>query len=364
MKVNINKEQLQKALGKLQGVVEKRTFYPILSHFLLNAEGEVLSLEATDLQVSLKEQLEALVIERGSICLPARKLYEILRALPIGTLELSQTPNFWTSISIGNVCMSLPGLDPRDFPRFTSDGEPFFLVDSSLLKKMMKKVAFCSSNQESSMNLHGILFETEGDKLRMVATDGHRLALCEQEVEVLKEASVVLPKKGLQEIRRVFQEEERLSVKIQQSAVEFQGRSSCLSIRALEGRFPEYRYVLPKGFENHLVIQREIFLQVLKRGEVFAAEGVQGVKFSFEEGRMHVKAGGPETGEFSESLEVRYEGRPLSVTFNPRYLIEALNAMEGELVRFELRDAESAGLLKEEGSENYLYVVMPMKSIE
>lgn len=364
MKVNVSKDQLQRALSKLQGFVEKKTFYPILSHFLLNAQGNLLSLEATDLQVSLKEELEAMVIEGGSICLPARKLYEVLRALPIGTLELTETSNFWTSISIGSVSMSLPGLDPRDFPRFTSDGEPFFKAGSSLLKKMMKKVAFCSSNQESSMNLHGVLFETEGNRLRMVATDGHRLALCEQDVEVLKEASVVIPKKGLQELRRVFQEEERLLVKIQQSAIEFQGRSSCLSIRVLEGKFPEYRYVLPKGFENHLVIQRELFLQVLKRGEVFSTEGVQGIRISFEEGKMHVRAGGPETGEFSESLEVHYKGRPLSVTFNPRYLIEALNVMEGELVRFELRDPESAGLLKEEGSENYLYVVMPMKTIE
>lgn len=364
MKVNVSKEQLQKALSKLQGVVEKRTFYPILSHFLLNAQGNILSLEATDLQVSLREELEATVIQGGSICLPARRLYEVLRALPIGTLELVQAPNFWTSISIGSVSMSLPGLDPRDFPRLTSDGEPFFNADSGLLKKMMKKVAFCSSNQESSMNLHGVLFETEGDKLRMVATDGHRLALCEQKVEVIKETSVVVPKKGLQELRRVFQEEERLSVRLQESAIQFQGRSSCLSIRVLEGKFPEYRYVLPKGFENHLVIQREVFLQVLRRGEVFSAEGVQGVRISFEDGKMSVKAGGPETGEFNERLEVRYEGVPLSVTFNPRYLIEALNAMEGELVRFELRDPESAGLLKEEGSENYLYVVMPMKTIE
>ena len=366
MRVTLLKEELQKSLSRLQGVVEKRTIYPILSHVLISAGEDGIFIEATDLQISLKERVKGEIQQEGKVCLPARKFYEIVREMPHGELALSQEENFWVSLSSGRISLRMPGLDPADFPAFSSPGMDFFSINSGLLRKMIRKVAFCASSQESSMNLHGVLFEAEGDRLRLVATDGHRLALCERPVEVVwNEGSVVLPRKGMIEIRKVFHQEEVLKVYQAENLVQFTGGNSVLSVRILEGKFPEYRYVLPKGLENRTLLDRSLLLAALRRADVFASERGEGVRMDLSpEGVLELKAGGGDAGEFSEAVSVDYQGQPMSIMFNARYLIEALNVMDGERISLELRDSESAGLLKEEGSDEYLYLIMPMRMLE
>jgi len=364
MKIKIGKENLQKTLAKLQGIVEKRTIYPILSHVLIQAKDEIF-LEATDLEISLREKVSGKVEEEGEICVEARKVYEIVKEMPKEDLYFETEDNFWVRISSGNISFRLAGLDPKDFPRFSEVKEEAFTVNGSLLRKMIKRVSFCTSSQQSSMNLHGVLFEVEKGFLRLVATDGHRLALYQSEIEgVLKPAQWVLPKKGVMEIRRVFSEEGKVNIKSKENLLHFEGEKSLLSVRLLEGGFPEYKYVLPSGLENKAIIDREVFLRALRRASIFSGEKGEGVKMSFSpDGRFELQVEGP-SGEYKEGLNIQYEGFPLQIMFNAPYLIEALNVMEEERVRFELRDSESAALLREEKNDAYLYVVMPMRMLE
>jgi DNA polymerase-3 subunit beta len=364
MKIKIEKENFQKTLSKFQGIVEKRTIYPILSHVLIQARDEIF-LEATDLEIGLREKVPGKIEEEGEACVEARKLYEIVREMPKEELYFETEDNFWVRISSGNISFRLAGLDPKDFPRFSEVKEEAFVIDGSVLTKMIKRVSFCASSQQSSMNLHGVLFEVEKGFLRLVATDGHRLALYQSEVEgAIKSAQWVLPKKGVMEIRKVFDKESRLSVKSKENLLHFEGEKGLLSVRLLEGGFPEYKYVLPSGLENKAIIDRATFLRALRRASVFSGEKGEGVKMSFSpDGKFELQVEGP-SGEYREDLTIQYEGFPLRIMFNAHYLIEALNVMEEDRIRFELRDQESAALLREEKNDAYLYVVMPMRMLE
>lgn len=365
MEIVFTKDNLQRPLLAVQGIVEKKGIYPLLSHFLISADPTGVFLEATDLEIGLKLQVNAQVKEEGQICLPARKLYEIVREMPEGAIVLRTEEGHWARLSGSRISLRIPGLDPRDFPSFSQPLNVVLELSADLLKGMVRKVAFCASSQESSMNLHGIYMEIKDGKLRLVATDGHRLALCQKEVDGEEDQSAILPRKGMAELRKVFQEEEKIQVAMGENLVHFIGGRATLSVRVLEGKFPEYRYVVPRGLENRVLVDRRELLSALRRADVFASERAEGVKISLlPEGQMELRAGRGDTGEFTEVLPVAYEGARLDVVFNPKYLIEALTVMEGERIAFELRDSESAALLKEEGKEDYLYVIMPMRMVE
>lgn len=364
MEISFQKDTLQKSLMRVQGIVEKRGIYPLLSHVLIAADPEGTFIEATDLEISLKQRVEGEVREGGRLCLPARKFYDVIREMPSGEILLRGEDNFWASIAGERITVRVPGLDPRDFPTFAPVEEEILTVSSDTLKKMIRKVSFCAATQESSMNLHGILMEVKGGQLNLVATDGHRLALCQEEVEGASQQSAILPRKGLLEFRKVFQDDEPIRVTMGEKVVQFSGSRSTLSVRVLEGKFPEYRYVVPKGLENRAIVDREAFLSALRRADIFARERGEGVRIALGDGTMELRAGGGDSGEFAEVLPVTYEGSPLKAMFNPRYLVEALNVMAEEKVVFELRDPESAALLREEGRGDYLYVIMPMRMVE
>lgn len=366
MEIVVEKLEFQRAVSKVQGVAEKKSTYPILSHLLIHAGQDRAFIKATDLQVEIQEYFEAQVSETGRICIPAKKLYDIIREFPIQDVYIKQRENFWTEITCDRISISLPGLDPKDFPTFPEGGKECFLSNANLLKDMSEKVIFATSPQESSLNLHGILFEVffKGDDpfLRMVATDGHRLAIVEEKIaRAREEEQFIVPRRGLSELRRLFNGEETIEVKTAENSLKFMSPNGILSVRLLEGQFPDYKHVLPRELEKKALVNRKELLSALRRAEILASERGEGVKFYLSKNTMELNAGGGDIGNFSEKLDIRYDGDDIKIVFNGKYLIDALNVIDTELIRFELRDPESAGLIKPEADESYIYLVMPMK---
>lgn len=366
MKVILDRDEFQRVLARMQGVVEKRSTYPILSHILLTTKENEISIEATDLQLGIRETMKAQIGEGGRMCLPARKLYDIVRELPPEQVQIESGDNFWARLRCGSVSLELPGVDPSDFPALPEGGKAAISLPNTQLKDMLEKVIFATSSQESPLNLHGVLFEFL-DKgglryLRMVATDGHRLALIDSEVKGTgSNEQLILPKRGLGEVRRVLTEDGEVEIYLGENVVKFVDGKRLVSIRLLEGQFPDYKHVLPKDLENRVIVDRREFLASLKRADILASEKGEGVKFKIESDKMELKAGGADVGQIVEEVAVQYRGDAISIIFNSRYLIDALTVMESDQVIFELRDEESAGLLRPEGDKDYLYLVMPMK---
>lgn len=366
MKVILDRDELQKVLARMQGVIEKRSTYPILSHVLFATNGDEISVEATDLQIGIRETMKAKISEGGRMCLPARKLYDIVRELPPQEVQLSSSDNFWANLKCGSVSLELPGLDPSDFPVLPEGGKVVVSFPAAQLRDMLEKVIFATSSQESPLNLHGVLFEFV-DKdglscLRMIATDGHRLALIDSEVKGTGfNEQLILPKRGLSEVKKVLTEDAVVEIYVGENVVKFMDGKRSISIRLLEGQFPDYKHVLPKDLEKVVIVDRKQFLASLKRADILASEKGEGVKFKIESGKMELKAGGGDVGQIVEEVPVQYNAEPISIIFNSKYLIDALIVMESDQVIFELRDQESAGLLRPEGDDDYLYLVMPMK---
>ena len=367
MKIIVKKESFQQVLSNIQGIVEKKSTFPVLSHVLLKAEEEF-SLQATDLEISFSRKLEdAKIIEEGSLCIPAKKLYDLVRELPAQKeIRIEGKENFWSNISLEGISLDLPGIDPEDFPKL-EDGEEgeSFSFPFPKIRSMIEKTIFAASLQESRFNLNGIFMETVekgGERyLRFVATDGHRLSLVDRKMEKggISEG-VIIPRRGLIELRKMASEGD-IRVHLKENKIAFSGENFSLLIRLLEGEFPDYKHVIPSMNDKRLTVNRRELVSALRRAHVLASERGEGVHFSIKESEMVITAGGADTGQMVERLSVRYEGEPLEINFNARYLLEALNVMEGEEVKMELRDEESAGLMRPIEDEDHLYVIMPMR---
>ncbi len=367
MKIVVKKELFQQALSNIQGIVEKKSTFPVLSHVLLKAE-EMLSLQATDLEIAFTKKLkDAEIIEEGSLCIPAKKLYDLVRELPAQKeIRIEGKENFWSNIRLEGISLELPGIDPKDFPKIDDEerGESFnFSLPE--IKSMIEKTIFAASVQESRFNLNGVYMEAvekDGERyLRFVATDGHRLSLIDRKMEEGGlSGGVIIPRRGLTELRRIASEGS-VRIRLKANKIEFSGEDFSLIIRLLEGEFPDYKHVIPSINDKILTAPRRDLVSALRRAHVIASEKGEGVHFSIKEKEMVMRAGGADTGQMTENLPVQYEGEPLEINFNARYLLEALNVMEGDEVRIELRDEESAALMRPLADQDHLYVIMPMR---
>ena len=374
MDFEIDKRELLKGLGLMQSVAGRRTTLPILSHILLEWEKDSLCLTGTDLETGIREELTARIHQEGKASVSAKKIFEIVRELPEEIIHIKKKENQWITVQCGKSVFNLAGLDPEEFPALpTYSDESFSQVSTHLMKEMIEKTVFAASNEESRYHLNGILISQikKGGReiLRMVATDGHRLSLLDRESQIIRgiEKGIIIPKKGVLEIKKIMGDRdggEELKVYFDQTHGFFKMGKSLMVIRLIDGEFPEYEQVIPKGNDKRVLMEKEKMYASLRRVSTMASERVEGIKFSVKKNFVELSSYHQDFGDAKEEVEVSYEGPSLEIGFNARYLMEALSVMDMEGVVMELKDEGSPGILKPQSvtePSNQLCIIMPMR---
>jgi len=375
MNFEIDKKEFMKGLGVMQSVAGRKTTLPILSHILLEWEKNSLHLTGTDLETGIREELMATIHQEGKASISAKKIYEIVRELPEETIHIQKKENHWIALQCGKSIFNVAGLDPEEFPSLpTYQEEHFATISTRLIREMIEKTVFAAANEESRYHLNGILFSQskQGGKemLRMVATDGHRLSLVDRENQAIRgiDKGVILPKKGILELKKIIGDqdgEEELKIYFNATHGFFKMGRSLMVIRLIDGEFPEYEQVVPKGNDKKLVMAKEKIYSSLKRVSTMASEKMEGVKFSLKNNSVEMSSYHQDFGDAKEEVEIVYEGPPFEVGFNARYLMEALTVIDTEEVLMELKDEGNPGILRPSpstsGPSNQFCIIMPMR---
>ena len=387
MNFDVDKKELLKGLVLVQSIAGRKTTLPILSHVLMELNQDFLYLTGTDLETGIREGLPANGRQEGKASVSAKKLYEIVRELPDETIHIEKKENHWVIIKCGKSTFNLAGLDPEEFPSLPAYKEEYFSkIPSRVLTEMIEKTVFAASNEESRYHLNGIFFfqakQGGKDVLRMVATDGHRLALIHREGYRIRgiEKGIILPKKGVLELKKILGEkagEEQIEIYFDGTHGFLRIGKSLMILRLIDGEFPEYEQVIPKENDKRVKMEREKIYACLRRISTMASDRVEGIKVSLKKNVLEGSTFNQDYGDAREEVDVVYEGAPLEVGFNARYLIEALNVVDTSEVWMELKDegspaimrpfsSEASGVVPEKtsssvGSNDQLFIIMPMK---
>lgn len=367
MEIKAKRDNLLAALYWTQSIVERRNTMPILANVLIESKKGDIRVSATDLEVGVRGRIDGDVVKEGAITLNAKKLYEIVREAPEESMQIKRLENDWAEIKSGKSVFKIVGLDAKEFPQFPKfAGEKLSSVPVGLLREMIEKTLFAASTDETRYNLNGVYVEElGGGKLRMVSTDGHRLALIDREVGALGlNKGAILPKKGLSELKKLLEEanEGLVSIGVKENMALMVKDEVELFMRLIEGEFPDYGKVIPKGNPLVVKVEHQEFLQALRRVSILSSDRYKGVKIEFKEGKVSISASNPDLGEAVEEIEIDYHGKALGIGFNARYIIDVLSVLksEGE-VAVEVKDEMSPSVIKKEEDAGYLYVVMPMR---
>ncbi len=364
MKLSAPREKILKPLQAVIGVVERRQTMPILANVLLSAKGGQLGITATDLEVELVATGALEVSQEGDITVPGRKLLDICRALPEGAeirLELSGEK---LSVRSGRSRFSLSTLPAADFPVVEEvKGKQTITVSQDRVRKLLEKTHFAMAQQDVRYYLNGMLLEVDGPTLRAVATDGHRLALCEVELDGAASQSqqVILPRKGVLELQRLLDGDGDVGLTIGSNHVRVEVEGIRFTSKLIDGRFPEYGRVIPREPANRLRATRDELRQALQRTAILSNEKYRGIRLSLKAETLLIQAHNPEQEEAEEQVGVNYQGEEMEVGFNVNYLLDALGAIDGDAVQIGLADSNSSCLIEAPTSENTKFVVMPMR---
>jgi len=368
MNVKITTEELLQRLSDIQGIVSRKSTMPILGYFLLSV-GEENYIIATDLDTAIKEPIEiSEVKEGGQLCIPAKKLYEIVREVE-GEIIFSSEDK-WLRLTANKSTFKLVCMSSDDYPRWPQiSEEKTFYVKSHSLNEMISKTLYAAGESDTRYTLNSLLFHIKpisknSSIFTIVGTDGHRLSMVKKEFSfsIDEDIKLIVPKKSANELKRFLDSEEEtvhISFSINHISVVI-GKVNFL-IRLLEGSYPDYEQVIPNKNEKKIVIYREEFIKVLRRVSVISKDISSAVRIKISKGKMIFTSSNPDIGEAKDEIEIEYKGEDETYGFNARYLLEALNSMSSERVIFELQSPKNASLLKEEGKEDYLCVIMPMR---
>jgi DNA polymerase-3 subunit beta len=367
MNLTISKDQIINGLQAVQNVVSTRTTLPILSNVLLRAEGDRLELTATDLDVTITCAVEAKVKKGGASTVPVKKLFGIVRELANADIDLQVDEKNVCSIQSGASFYKINGLSADEFPPPPKFGEDKKVtLPQETVRGMMKKTSFAISSDESRYVLNGIFISLKDHKMTMVATDGRRLALADEEVDVSEKSQgeFIVPAKAVNELNRLLQDKGEIEVRYADNQAAFSLKDEkagtvLIVTKLIEGNYPNYRQVIPAETKERVALVREEFLHALRRAEIMTSEKSNSVKLSFGKNRLEITANSPEVGEAKETLAINYKGPEMAIAFNPKYMIDPLNALANDEVFLELIDELSPGVLKINGP--FLYVVMPMR---
>ncbi|MCH1921123.1 DNA polymerase III subunit beta [Shewanella sp. A3A] len=365
MKFTIERDELLKPLQLVSGAVERRHNLPILSNVLVEVSGHSLKLTGTDLEVELVGSAAITGdIQEGRTTVPAKKLLDIVKSLPEHTeVNVEQQENKWL-LRCGRSRFSLATLPAEEYPNVESFAPNIeFSLSQSLLKSLIEATQFSMANQDVRYYLNGLLFETEGSVLRAVATDGHRLALSHRSIEAqLPENQVIVPRKGVVELSRLLDSDDQsIALAIGENAIRATTANAVLTSKLVDGRFPDYRRVLPKGGDKVVIASRNSLKQSLTRASILSNEKFRGVRIQLSDSLLKINANNPEQEEAEEIVDVEYNGPALEIGFNVSYLLDVLNSLKSDDVRITLSDGNSSALIENHVEEDSMYVVMPMR---
>ncbi|MFP6888409.1 MAG: DNA polymerase III subunit beta [Nitrospinota bacterium] len=364
MDIVISRETLHRALQTVQGVVESRSSaMPVLQHVLLVTEGDTqVRMLATNLDIGLKGVFEAEIKKGGSVTLNARKLFDIVRELPDADVHLVEENGQWVRMTCERSNFRFPGLPPSDFPSVPEPGGTPQKISAKVFGDMIRKTMFAISQDETRYTYNGVFMESEGDVLRLVATDGHRLAMIERPNAGAEfKEGVIIHKKALGELVKLLSEtEEDVEIYLDENHVIFTLGTIELSARLIDGDFPKYRQVIPEDNKCRIITDRDNLLRALRRVSLLSNE-TKMVKFVFTPGQLILTTNGSDAGEAEEILESDYSGEELTIGFNARYCLDVLGILEDQSICFELKDSLSPGIFKPKEGEGYIYVIMPMR---
>ena len=363
MKLSAARDVLLKPLQAVIGVVERRQTMPILSNVLLVAKGNELLITATDLEVELVAQAEVAVEADGEITVSGRKLLDICRALPEGSeIDISLSGEK-VVVRSGRSKFSLATLPAAEFPSIEDiKAGQTIEVAQEVLGRLIEKTHFSMAQQDVRYYLNGMLLETGGKFLRAVATDGHRLALCQAELGgSFDEQQVIVPRKGVLELQRLMTGEGSVNIELGPNHVRIQLEGIRFTSKLIDGRFPEYERVIPKESSNELTADRSAFKGALQRTAILSNEKYRGIRLIIRDSGVVMQAHNPEQEEAEEELEVTYSGEDIEIGFNVNYVLDALGAVDGDEVTLSVLDGNSRCLIRQPGKDDSKFVVMPMR---
>lgn len=369
MELVARKADLVRELQFFQQIVERKNTIPILANVLIEATGNEITLLATDLEVTLRSRAEAAVSRHGAVTLPAKKLYEVVRALPDGDVNI-ETEKGGTGVKVsgGQFHSRMPTLPREDFPTITEPpGVAWTAIKGESLAQMIAKTQFAITGEDTRYYLNGALFLLKPEKMIFVATDGHRLALVDADREnggKGEEVKAILPRKALAEIGRLLADANG-DVKYErgENHLFFEIGPRLLMSRMIDGQFPAYEKVVPKHNDKHIEFERDRLVSAVRRVALLSNERSRAVKFAVSKGSVEVTSSSPEFGEAREPIAVDYNGPDITICFNAQYVLDFLNAVESDIVALDLKDDVSQAVMKPVGVEgyDYTYVIMPMR---
>lgn len=365
MKFTIQRETFLQPLSQVVGVVERRQTLPVLANFLLVARAGSVSVTGTDMEVELVGSVDAEVDQEGEITVPARKLVDIVRALPDGSGITFSVSDEKATMTAGRSRFTLSTLPATEFPATdqveTLEDLPMRERD---LKKLLDKTAFAMANQDVRYYLNGMLFDFRAGRLRTVATDGHRLAVCDHDgsASVSQDRQLIVPRKGVMELVRMLADDDgEVSLALGRNHVRLVKDGTKFTSKLIDGRFPDYEAVIPVGADKQILVDCEPFMQALQRAAILSNEKYRGVRLEATGGTLKIVAHNPQHEEAVEEIEAEMNFDQLAVGFNVTYLLDALTAVDTEQVSMELKDANSSCLISAPDSDLNRHVVMPLK---
>jgi len=373
MRIKTTQNELFKRLQIAQGVISIRTTLPILSYFLLSVKNGKISLFSTDLEVGVKCSVLGEIIEEGVIALPGKRILELIREFPKGELEISTEKNI-TTIKSAKTRVRINTLPPDDFPDFPEIVGQKVSVRGDLLKSLIQKTSLAVSKEESRYTLTGVFLSIKGDAVEMIGTDGRRLSLVEETIgsdSPKQKKSCILPLKTCNEITRIMGEEE-LSLTLgekqinivqarQVKAKEGVRESISLTSRLIEGEFPDYNKVIPKNFQQKLMIDRQVLIEAISRAYILTKEKGGSVKFDVQKDSVTISSKVSEVGESSEQIDVKNAEKEMQIAFDPEYVLDALKVIDSNEIFLGLNSTKEAALFRPMDNEKFVYVLMPME---
>ena len=365
MRFTLQREAFLKPLAQVVNVVERRQTLPVLANFLVQVQNGQLSLTGTDLEVEMIARSAVDNAQDGETTIPARKLFEIIRALPDGSqITVSQSGDKVT-VQAGRSRFTLATLPANDFPSVDEvEATERVTVPEAVLKELIERTAFAMAQQDVRYYLNGLLFDLRDKTLRCVATDGHRLALCESALEtsVGTKRQIIVPRKGVTELQRLLEGGDRvLELEVGRSHIRVKRDDVSFTSKLIDGRFPDYEAVIPIGADREVKLDREALRASLQRAAILSNEKYRGVRVEVSPGQLKISAHNPEQEEAQEEIEADTKVDGLAIGFNVNYLLDALSALREEFVVIQLRDANSSALVREASSEKSRHVVMPLR---
>ena len=362
MKIKSSRQNILKGIQIVGNIISTKTTLPILSNILIETQKNELKLTATDLDTAISCLIPVTVLQEGSITVPSKRFGDIIKELPEEEVIVSTRKNNMVTIDCKNAFFKVMGLPKEEFPKLPSiKNKESITIEQNILKNMLNMTSFAMSHDETRYILNGILFDIGEAKIRMVATDGRRLALIEREINTTEkiQKKVIIPMKAIQELIRTLKDEGEIKILFDNNQVSFKMDKALIMSRLIEGEFPQYEQVIPKEHKTRVKLDRVSWLAATRRASILTNQDSQAIKIDLFKNRMVVSKNTPDIGEAREELEVEYKGNDISIGFNPTYLIDALKNIDIDNVGFELTGPDRPGVIRT--PDKFVYVVLPMQ---